>query len=94
MTFFKKMAFATVLALAVSPALAHESNMPGITGMNMPGMMGMHDMAVTVTALDATTGMVDVNAGGMMLKIHFPPSTLSSVKVGDKITVHLGFTKP
>jgi hypothetical protein len=66
-------------------------NMPG---MNMSNMMGMHDMAATVSALDATTGLVDVDADGMKLKVHFPPSALTGVKIGDKITLHLAFTKP
>ena len=96
MNLLKKLTIASVLALAVSPAVAHESNMGGMgmSGMNMSAMMGMHDMAATVTALDPTTGMVEVNAGGMALKVHFPPTSLSTVKVGDKITLHLAFTKP
>jgi hypothetical protein len=65
-------------------------------GMNMQGMgnmMGMHMMPATVTALDGKTGLVDVMAGGMALKLHFPPPSLAGVKVGDKITLHLGFIK-
>ena len=63
-------------------------------GMNMHNMMGMHDMAATVSAIDGTTGIVHVDAGGMKLRVHFPPNTLADVKVGDKITLHLAFTKP
>jgi hydrogenase maturation factor len=64
--------------------------------MNMSGMdnmVGMHEMSATVKAIDSKTGLVDVDAGGMALKVHFPPSTLKELKTGDKITLHLGFAK-
>jgi hypothetical protein len=77
-----------LLAFA-APVLAHSPS-----DHNMAGMMGMHDMAATVTAVNKTTGAVSVNAGGMSLHVHFPPASLANVNVGDKITVHLGFTKP
>lgn len=88
---------ATSILFAGSAALAHEPG--GMQGMNMPGMkmdnmMGMHDMAATVTAVDSKTGLVDVNAGGMALKVHFPPAALANVRAGDSITIHLAFTKP
>ena len=88
----------TTLALATSPAWAQ--NQGGMSGMNMPGMsgmggmMGMHMMPATVTAIDTKTGLVDVTAGSMALKLHFPPASLASLKAGDKITLHLGFSKP
>ena len=59
----------------------------------MGNMLGMHVMAVTVTALDAKTGLVDVTTGGMALKLHFPPASLADVKVGDKLSVHMAFSK-
>ncbi|HYK79676.1 MAG TPA: hypothetical protein VEU95_08605 [Micropepsaceae bacterium] len=99
MTYLRTLALASLLALAAVPAIAHDASsgsMGGMnmSGMNMPGMMGMHDMAATVSTVDAKTGMVDVDAGGMALKLHFPPASLATVKAGDHITVHLGFTKP
>lgn len=57
-------------------------------------MMGMHMMPATVTAADAKTGVVDVMAGGMALKVHFPPKAMANLKAGDKITLHLGYSKP
>jgi hypothetical protein len=57
-------------------------------------MMGMHMMPATVTAADAATGVVDVMAGGMALKVHFPPKAMANLKAGDKITLHLGYSKP
>ena len=58
-------------------------------------MMGsMHMMPATVTAADTTTGVVDVMSGGMALKVHFPPKSMASLKAGDKITLHMGYSKP
>ena len=37
---------------------------------------------------------IEVMAGSMDLKLHFPPATLAAVKPGDKITLHLAFSKP
>jgi hypothetical protein len=92
-------AIVTVLALATGPALAQGQSMGGMPGMNMSGMSmqnmsGMHMMPATVTAIDAATGLTDVEAGGMKLRVHFPPAALANVKAGDKITLHLAFTKP
>ena len=97
MTLRRILVLSAILALPAVHALAHEAgsmqgmNMPG---MNMQNMMGMHDMAATVSAVDAKTGVVDVNAGGTNLRLHFPPASLANVKAGDSITVHLAFTKP
>ncbi|MEO9078911.1 MAG: hypothetical protein ABI268_06315, partial [Rhodanobacter sp.] len=41
-------------------------------------LMGMHMMPATVTATDATTGVVDVMTGGMALKVHFPPKAMAT----------------
>jgi hypothetical protein len=62
-------------------------------GMMGGQMMGMHVMTVTVTALDAKTGLIDASSGNMALKLHFPPASLAGVKAGDKLSVHLGFNK-
>lgn len=67
-------------------------------GMMQGGMMGdhmrgMHAMTVTVTALDAKTGLVDASSGNMALKLHFPPSSLAGVKAGDKLSVRISFSK-
>lgn len=90
---------ASLLSLAAAPSFAQNSSMqsmPGMSmsGMNMQNMMGMHTMPATVSTVDAKTGIVDVSADGMNLKLHFPPASLANVKAGDSITVHLAFTKP
>lgn len=85
------------ILLSGSVALAQESgDMQGMNmhGMKMDNMLGMHDMAATVTAIGSKAGLVDVNAGGLALKVHFPPGALANLKAGDRITLHLAFTKP
>jgi hypothetical protein len=55
---------------------------------------GDHTMAATVLATDPKTGIVDVTSDGMPLKLHFPAASMAKLKAGDKITLHLGFTRP
>ncbi len=67
----------------------------GKTMHHMDSSMGnMHTMPATVTSVDQKTGIVEANSEGMALKVHFPPASLASLKSGDKITLHLGFSKP
>lgn len=54
----------------------------------------MHMMPASVTSVDAKTGIVGVDAGGMALTVHFPPKSMANLQVGDKITLHMGFSKP
>jgi len=70
------------------------ANMPGMNMSGMGSMMGMHMMPATVATVDSKTGLIDVMAGSMALKLHFPPATLAAVRPGDKITLHLAFSKP
>ncbi len=83
--------FAATTAFAQSQGSMDHKNMQGMSGMG--NMMGMHMMPATVTAIDSKTGLVDVTAGSMALKVHFPPASLAALKAGDKITLHLGFNK-
>lgn len=59
----------------------------------MGPMLGQHMMPVTITAIDAKTGIVDATAGSMALKLHFPPPSLAGMKAGDMISVHMAFHK-
>jgi hypothetical protein len=68
-------------------------DMQGMMGMHK-NMMGMHAMPATVNSVDQQTGMVEATSEGMTLKVHFPASSLANLKVGDKITLHMGFSKP
>lgn len=59
-------------------------------------ILGMHEMDATVSAVDMKTGSLDVVASGMPLKLHYPPKALQQAALvpGDKVTIHLSFTKP
>lgn len=90
-------------AAGMKPAAASSSMGPMHGGMMHGDMMhkmhhdkngSMHKMPATVTAVDAKTGKVGVDAGGMALTVHFPPKSMAELKVGDKITLHMGFTQP
>ena len=58
------------------------------------GVQGMHRMPATITSVDAKTGIVEADTEGMSLKVHFPPASVANLKAGDKITLHMGFSKP
>lgn len=77
-------------------SMAHDQNsmQHDKMGMGQQGMMmGKHDMSAKVTSVDKTSGMIRVTADGKNLRVHFPPSALSSVNKGDTITLHLSFSK-
>lgn len=97
---------ALVLALSFGAAAqtspadnAHNSDAMGsmhggsMHGMHA-GMMGMHAMQAVVTTVDKQSGLVGVTAGGMALTVHFPPSSVANLNAGDKITLHMGYSKP
>ncbi|MDE2135685.1 MAG: hypothetical protein KGJ49_13945 [Alphaproteobacteria bacterium] len=69
------------------------TGMPGMDTMPAHGMMGSHMMPATVLSVDTNTGILEADASGMKLRLHFPPASLASVKAGDKITLHMGFMK-
>lgn len=54
-------------------------------------LMGEHSMSGTVESV-TSNGMVHVKSDGMNLRLHFPQAS-QNLKKGDKITVHLGYTK-
>lgn len=98
---FSALACALTLAAGVASAQDHpptgvpESAMDKgkMDHMMMKHPEGMHTMPATVDAVDHATGIVEVTSGGMKLTVHFPPASLASVNNGDKITLHMGFTK-
>jgi len=98
MRYLSVLLFGGLLALAAAPSLAQQAGESGVLqhnmqGGDMGGTMGMHMMTVTVTSIDAKSGLVDGAAGGMALKLHFPPPSLAGVKAGDKLMIHLSFHK-
>lgn len=54
-------------------------------------VMGKHDMTGMVTQVKSN-GVVYVTTAGMHLRIHFPGAS-QQLKKGDKITLHLSYTK-
>lgn len=95
---------AAIMLFLAAPAIAQEhdhaanpgqAQAPARGGMmqGMGAMLGQHMMPVTVTAIDAKSGLVDATAGTMALKLHFPPPSLAGMKPGDQISVHLAFHK-
>jgi hypothetical protein len=85
--------------LGAAPATAqpakapHETGMPGMSMAGAP-MNGQHEMAAVVTAVDKKTGLLDVVSDGFNLRLHFPPAALANVQKGQRITLHMGFSKP
>lgn len=59
----------------------------------MVNMHGMHTMPATVTHTDAKTGIVDVMADGMALRVHFPPDSMANLKAGDKIGLYMAYSQ-
>lgn len=62
-------------------------------GHHMKGMQGMHAMPATVTSVDKTTGVVEATSGELSLRVHFPPASVADLNSGDKITLHMGYSK-
>ena len=64
----------------------------GMTG-DTVNMHGMHTMPATVTSADPKTGIVEVMAAGMALRVHFPPASMVNLKNGDKIGLYMGYSQ-
>jgi hypothetical protein len=60
---------------------------------NMPMPMGKHDMSVTVDSVDHKTGFMKLKSGVGDMTVHFPAPAVKDLNKGDKIKVHLSFTK-
>lgn len=94
--------------VAASTTMAQDASMtpaPASTSMSHmnKGMMhekmqhkgngSMHRMPATVTSVDKATGIVEVTTAGMSLRVHFPPPSVANLKTGDKITLHMGYSR-
>jgi hypothetical protein len=55
--------------------------------------VGRHTMSGEVTDVDATHGRVTLRTAEGDLQLHFPPTTLQTIKRGDRLTVELGVRK-
>ncbi|TAM59084.1 MAG: hypothetical protein EPN49_11625 [Rhodanobacter sp.] len=72
-------------------AMKHDKMMHSKMMHRMNG--SMHMMPATVTSVDTKTGMVEATSEGMSLRVHFPPKSVEHLKAGDKITLHMGYSK-
>lgn len=81
-------------ALAAGSVVAQNYAPQDKVGAMRTNVQGLHTMPATVTATDPKSGTVDVAAGGMALRVHFPPAAMAELKAGDQITLHMGFSKP
>lgn len=63
---------------------------------NTPGVPGVERLAYTasvsgeVTEIDTDSGMLVVSTDSGPVSVHFPPTAVQSVKVGDRVTVAFG----
>jgi hypothetical protein len=80
-------ATAIILALGlVGPAFAAE---PG----HLEHPMGQHIMSGTITKIDHQKGTLSIHTAEAPLDLHFPPSAIADLKVGDKVSVQLAISK-
>lgn len=91
---------AALLAGALHAPLAAAEGVDGATGVTAGKVTGTaeqtgaHAMAGTITKIDRESGRVSLEAGvGEPLELHFPPPAVADLSEGDRITVHLAFTK-
>lgn len=54
---------------------------------------GEHAMRGTITTIDQRTGILSLRTSAGDLTLHFPPPSMTGLKTGDTITVHLAFEK-
>ena len=53
--------------------------------------MGRHTMSGTITSLNKRSGFMHVHTAEGTLVLHFPPSSESHLKKGERIRTYLGF---
>ena len=65
-----------------------------VQGMQMGPMLGEQTIPVTITAIEAATGLVSVTTGQQIFDLPFSRAALKGVKVGDRVTIHIEVHKP
>lgn len=78
---------------SATPETQHAQHATPMAKSDMSSMMGMHEMPATVISVDHKTGLVEVESENMKLKVHFPSTAIADLKKGDKISLHLGYSK-
>lgn len=54
-------------------------------------LIGRHRMTGTVSMINHSRGTLVLKSGMADMTLHFPPSSIKTLKNGSTITVHLGF---
>jgi hypothetical protein len=54
---------------------------------------GEHAIRGTITTIDQRTGILSLRTSAGDLTLHFPPPSVTGLKAGDTITVHVAFEK-
>jgi hypothetical protein len=86
-----------ILSLSPGFVSADEYSQPNAQSQDVNGSgnmsMGMHSMSGTIETINSQTGWMKIKTGLGELTIHYPAPTVKDLKKGDKITVHLSYTK-
>jgi hypothetical protein len=86
-----------ILSLSPGFVSADEYSQPNMQSRDDNGSenmsMGMHSMSGTIENINSQTGWMKIKTGIGELTIHYPAPAVKDLKKGDKITVHLSYTK-
>jgi hypothetical protein len=89
----------TLIALGAVPGLAAADDYAQGGSQTMGGqaaddqMMGSHSMSGKIMAINHQTGWMKVKTQEGELRVHYPPKTVKELKKGEKIAVHLSYSK-
>lgn len=76
-------------ASMIAPAMA-QSRTPAPAPVTAPAEAGArHVVNGEVTKVDAKKGWIDVKTPQGRMKLHFPPTALQNVKVGDSVSIEV-----
>ena len=67
----------------------HDQSQPSAMPRDGGDFTGRHTMSGEVTKVDQSKGMMTLETQEGTLDLHFPPSALQNVKVGDRVRVEL-----
>lgn len=84
-----QLAYAKTNGTSGATSMSQSSKMQGSQSMSGGHWQGVHTMPATVKNVDQKKGTVKVESEGKPLVVAFKPSTLSQLKQGDKIKIHL-----
>lgn len=86
----KTFSLTMVAIMAAAPAFAQGAGSShGAASTSSSDYSGRHTMEGEVTKVDQAKGMLSLKTHEGTLDLHFPPSALSNVKKGDRISVEM-----